>query len=55
MYFRNCRLSNTWSGTSPKSAVSKHPSTVNMSNDPKHLRNLHEGTFTIFFHHSEGK
>ena len=28
---------------------------VNMLKGPKHLWNLHESTFIIFLHHSEGK
>ena len=38
-----------------KSAVSEHPLTVNMLKGPKHLGNLHEKTFIMFFDHSEGK
>ena len=37
MLFRNYRLSNTWLDHSLKSAVSEHPSTVNMLKDPKYL------------------
>ena len=55
MYFPNYRLSNAWVDHSIKSAVSEHPSTVNMLNGTKHYRNLYESTFTIFFHHSEGR
>ena len=45
----------TWVNDSIKSAVSEHPLTVNMLKGPKHLGNLHEKTFIIFFDHSEGK
>ena len=45
----------TWVDHSLKSAVSEHPSTVNMLKGPKHLWNLHESTVIIFFDHSEGK
>ena len=44
----------TWLDNSLKSAVSEQPLTVNMLKDPKHLLNLHERTFIIFFHGSEG-
>ena len=39
----------TWLDHSLKSAVSEHPFAVNMLKDPKHLWNLHESTFIIFF------
>ena len=55
MYFRNFRLSKTWLDHCLKSAVSEHPSTFNMLKGRKHLWNLLDGTFIIFFHHSEGK
>ena len=32
-----------------KNTVPEHPLTVNMLKDPKHLQNLDESTFTIFF------
>ena len=53
MYFRNYRLSKTWLDYPLKSAVSEHPSVVNMLRGPKHFTNLHESTFIIFLHHSE--
>ena len=49
MYFWNYRLKKTWLDHSLKSAVSEHPSTVNMLKDIKHLRNLNESTLIIFF------
>ena len=55
MYFRNYRQSNTWLNHSLKSTVSERFSTVNMLKGTKHLWNLHESTFSIFFHHSEAK
>ena len=51
----NYRLSKTWLDHSPKSAVLEHPSIVNMLKGPKHLWNLHESTFIIFFQHNTGK
>ena len=42
-------------GDSLKSAVSKDPLAVNMLEGNKHLWNLLESTFIIFFAHSEGK
>ena len=48
-------MSKTWLDHSLKSAVSEHPSTGNKLNVPKHLWNLHDSTFIIFFHHSEEK
>ena len=38
-----------------KSAVSDHPLAVNVLMGVKHLSNLHETTFIIFFDYSEGK
>ena len=55
VYFRNYRMSKTWIDHSLNSAVSQHPSTVNMLKGPKHLWNLQESTFIIFFYHFEGK
>ena len=55
MYFRYYRLSMPWLDHSLKSAVSELLLRVKMLQRPKHLRNLHESTFIIFFHHSEGK
>ena len=48
MYCRNYRLPKTWLDHSLKSAISEHPSSVNMLNGPKHLRNLNEGIFIRF-------
>ena len=50
MYFRNYRLSETWLDHSLMRAVSEHPSTVNMLKSPKHLGNMQEWTFIMFFH-----
>ena len=36
-----------------KSVVSEHPLTVNMLKDPKHLWNLYDSNFILFFHQSE--
>ena len=55
MYFQYYRLSKTWLDHSLKSAVSELPLTVNKLEGPKHLSNLHERTFIIFFYHSRGK
>ena len=55
MYFRNYRLSKFWLDRSLNSVVSEDPSTFNMLKSPKHLWNLHESTFIIFFSHSEDK
>ena len=49
MYFPNSRLSKTWLDNSLKSAVSEHPLTVNILKGLKHLLNLHESMFIIFF------
>ena len=38
-----------------KSIVSEHPLAVNMFKVPKHMWNLHETNFIIFFYHSEEK
>ena len=45
----------TWLDHSLKSAVLEHPLAVKMLKGPKHLRNLHESTFIIFFDDSEDK
>ena len=45
MYLQNYRLSKIWLDNSVKSAVSEHPSTVNMVKGPKHLRDLYGSTF----------
>ena len=55
MCFWNYRLSKTLLDLSLRSAVSEHPSRLNMLKGPKLLWNLHESTFNIFIHHSEGK
>ena len=55
MYFRNYRPSRTWLNNSLKSTVSEHPPTVSMLNVPKHLPNVHDSTFIIFYHHSQEK
>ena len=55
MYFRNYRLSKFCLDRSLNSVVSEDPSTFNMLKSPKHLWNLHESTFIIFFSHSEDK
>ena len=49
IYFVNSKMSKPWLNHSLKSAVSEDPLTVNMFNGPKHLWNLHESTFIIFF------
>ena len=49
------QIAKTWLDHSLKSAVSEHPSVVNMLKGRKHLWNLHGSTFTIFSDHSEGK
>ena len=54
MYFRNYRLLKTCLNHFLKSALSEHPSMVNMLKGLKHLWNLHESTFIITFYHSEG-
>ena len=36
-----------------KNTVSEHPLTFKMSKGTKLLQNLHEGSFSTFFHHSE--
>ena len=53
LYYGIYRLWKTWLDHSLKNNVSEHPLTVNMLNSTKHLYNLHESTFIIFFHHSE--
>ena len=42
MYFRNYGLRKTWLDKSLKSSLSEEPSTCNMVNDLKELRNLNE-------------
>ena len=53
--FPKLQPSRTWLDHSLKTTASEHSSTVNMLKVPKHLWNLHESTFIIFFHHSEEK
>ena len=55
MYFRNYRLSKNWLDHSLKSTVSERRSKVNMLKSPKHLSNLHQSTFIIFFYDYEEK
>ena len=50
MYIQNYRPSKTWLDHSLKTAVSEHPSTVDMLKGPKHLSKMPETTFIIFFH-----
>ena len=51
-YFRNYRLPKTSLDQCPKSRITEHPSTVILLKVPKHLWNLRQRTFIIFFHHS---
>ena len=53
--FPKLQPSRTWLDHSLKTTASEHSSTVNMLKVPKHLWNLHERPFIIFFHHSQGK
>ena len=55
MYFRCYRLSKTWLDQSLESTFSELLLTVNMLKYPKHLWNLYQNTFIIFFHHSGGE
>ena len=55
MYFRNYRLSNTWLNHPLESAISESRSTLNVLMGAKHLWNLHDNTYIIFFDHSDGK
>ena len=41
-------------GPLSKNRVSEDALNVNMWKYPKYLRNLHQSTFIIFFHHSDG-
>ena len=49
MYFQNLTIPKMWLDIFLNSALSKHPSTVNMLKRPKHLWSLHESTFIIFY------
>ena len=53
--FPKLRLQNTQLDNCLKSPLSEHRSTVNMLKGRKHCWNLHDSTFTIFPHISEGK
>ena len=55
MYFRSYPLLKAPLHKCLNSTVSKHPSTVNKLNGPKHLWNVHENTFITFPCHSEQK
>ena len=54
MYLQNYRLWKSSSDHSVKSAVSEHALTVNMWKFPEYLRNIHDSTFIMFFHDSQG-
>ena len=54
MYFRTNTMWKSWLEDSLKTAPSENALTVNMWKCPKYLRNIHQSTFIIFFHHSEG-
>ena len=53
--FARLQTVKTWVDHSLKSVVSEHPWAVNTLKGPKHLWNLHESTFIIFFDHSDEK
>ena len=53
MYFQNYRLHKKWLDKCLKTPVSDDPSTSNMVNGPKHIRNLDDSSFTIFIDHIE--
>ena len=53
MYFRNYGLRKKWLDKFLKTPVSEDPSTSNMVNGPKHIRNLDDSSFTIFIDHIE--
>ena len=53
MYFRNYRLWKTSSDHSVRTPVSEHALTVKMLKCPEYLKNLHESTFVMSFHHFE--
>ena len=55
MYFQKYGLSMTSLKNSLESNVSEAPSTVNLLLGAKHLWNLHESTFIIFFDYSEAQ
>ena len=50
MYFRYYRLLKNWLEHSLKSSVSKQALALNMWKRPKHLQNLNERAFIMFFH-----
>ena len=54
MYFPNYRLWKTYLEHSLKRVVSEHALTLDMWKPPKFFWNLHESTFIMFFHHSQG-
>ena len=54
MYFQNYRLWKSSLDNSLESAVSELVLAVKMWKRPKHLANLHEGAFIMFFHHFQG-
>ena len=53
--FPKLKTLKTWLDHSLTSAVPEHPLAVTMLMGPKHLWNLRESTFIIFFGHSEKK
>ena len=53
MYFQNLTIPKMWLDIFLNSALSKHPSTVNMLKRPKHLWNLNESILIVFFHYSK--
>ena len=54
MYFQNFGLRKKWVDKYRKSSVSEDPSPSNMVNEPKHICNLDDSTFTIFIDYCEG-
>ena len=54
MFFRSSRVWISWLDHSLKSNVSEIAVTVNMWKSHKYLRNLHESTFIMCFHHFDG-
>ena len=53
MYFGNYGLPKTSLDQCVKSPVSDDPSKSNMANEPKHISNSNDSTFTIFIDHWE--
>ena len=53
--FPKLKTVETWLDHSLKSAVSQHPLAINMLKGRKHLWNLHQSTFFVFFDHSYWK